>query len=189
VATATASVLFVAFSVGYDTTDSYHYMTPVLIYLGFWLGAGAARVILAARARKLGLAIGLGAAAILALTIAQRAPTMDLSRNRSPDAFRAAVLDSAPAQALILSQRDSHTFALWYYLHALGTRPDVAVVDVGLLGLDWYNGQVAADLAGVDSLGALDSGGLEGLMAVAQELDRPVCRIGGDGATLTCTGR
>ena len=190
-ATGIASALSIAFSIGYDTTDSYLYLAPVLVFLGFWLGTGIAWGIRVARARArtLAYAIGMGTAAVLALTVMLRAPAMDLSGDRGPDDFRARVLDSAPERALILSQRDSYTFALWYYLYATSARPDVAVIDAGLLGLDWYNDQVAAEVPRFTSLADLGSDDLERLAAAAEELGRPVCVIGGDGPVVTCAGR
>jgi len=49
-----------------------------------------------------------------------------------------AALSAAEPSALIISTGDRSTFSLWHLRHALGLRPDIAVVDASLWGFDWY---------------------------------------------------
>jgi hypothetical protein len=187
-AIAVSSLLSGAFAVGYDTTDSHLYLIPGVIYCGFWLGAGMDWLLsmAAMRARLVRSAVVIGAVSLLAVTIVCRLPEVSLRHDRGPEALRRRVLDLAPPQALVLSDRDAYTFALWYYQRTCGLRPDTTVVDVGLLGLDWYNARVDEDLGRPGSAALLQSSGHADPQSAAEELGRPVCRIVGDDPLLTC---
>jgi hypothetical protein len=63
---------------------------------------------------------------------------MDVHRDAAACDFGEETLAAAPGRAVLLSAQDAHTFTLWYFQRVLGQRPDVAVVDTGLLGYDWY---------------------------------------------------
>jgi hypothetical protein len=56
--------------------------------------------------------------------------------------FGQKVMDVAPARAVLLTDDDRATFALWYFCFVLEQRPDVTIVDKGLLAFDWYRAQV-----------------------------------------------
>jgi hypothetical protein len=186
------SALYAAFAIGYNTPDSYLYLIPVLVCLGFWFGAGVDWLIRTAslRARWAGRLAVASAIILPVVAAALRFPTMDLGGDREPSEFEAAVLLQAPHKAIILSQQDAHTFALWYYQHARGRRPDVAVVDTGLLGYKWYNAQLVQRIRpgeGVSPpVGAVLAEGSGDLDGAATVLGRPVCRIDPDRAGLTC---
>jgi hypothetical protein len=51
-------------------------------------------------------------------------------------------MDAAPAQAVLLTDDDRATFTLWYFRFVLEQRPDVIIMDKGLLAFDWYRAQV-----------------------------------------------
>ena len=63
---------------------------------------------------------------------------LDLSADHDAENFGQAVTRDAPPRAILLTESDRQTFALWYYQQVKGLRPDVAVVDAGLVGFDWY---------------------------------------------------
>jgi len=185
-ATAALVILCSAFATWYNTTDSYLYLMPALVCLGLWLGLGIDWLIgtLAARARW----AAVGAAALVALSplIAgvARIPKVDLRDDRAADVFEAAVLAPAPPEAVILSQRDAHTFSLWYAQHALGHRPDVVVVDIDLLGYDWYVAQLSRRLLVPPPVELLQA--VEGFHSAAEMLARPICQIKSEPAGLLC---
>ena len=189
-ATAATSALCSAFAIGYNTSDSHLYLIPALACLGLWLGSGVNLLVGVARARSRVLewaVVALVVAALIA-SAALRLPVIDLSDDRAPEAFRAAVLDPAPARAIILSNEDKHTFALWYYQHAWQARPDVDVVDLGLLGFAWYNEQTTQRIGAEMELAGIDNGGEGGLQAASERLGRPVCSIDTDRLGLQCWG-
>ena len=191
-ATGATAALHTVFAIGYDTSDSYLYLTPVSVCLGFWLGSGVDWLIGATATRAPWanrLTIALAIILPLAATVV-RFPAMDLGGDRGPSEFEAAVLAQAPPQAIILSQQDAHTFALWYFQHAQGHRPDVVVVDTGLLGYSWYDAQLAQRItprqAVSSSVGALLAEGGGSSRRAAEIFGRPVCQIESDWAGLLC---
>lgn len=48
------------------------------------------------------------------------------------------VLKPAPSGALLLTSGDPDIFALWYFHHVEGQRPDIILVDDNLFAFDWY---------------------------------------------------
>ncbi len=184
VAMALAAAFGSIWAIGYNTSDSYLYLIPGMVYLTLWFGAGVERWSAALAQRASWAAGALRVAVVVAplLLAAWRFPAQDLSRERAAYAFRDAVLARAPANALVISRRDRHTFALWYFQIALGQRPDVVVIDLGLAGYDWYAGPLSRRLGAPVSALAFDCRDAQ----LAQILRRPVCRIDGDAPELDC---
>ncbi len=52
------------------------------------------------------------------------------------------ILQQAPPDAVIITQGDPDLFALWYFHHVEGVRPDIAIVDDNLFAFDWYRQQI-----------------------------------------------
>lgn len=48
------------------------------------------------------------------------------------------ILKYTDKDAILLSLSDDETFALWYYQFVEGQRPDVTVVNLNMIALDWY---------------------------------------------------
>ncbi len=171
-------LLYVAYAIGYDTADSYVYLIPALILSAFWLGEGLAEGLSWLRGRlgpRWGLAAGLCLACVgplFALALNYRG--MDVHRDTVARDFGEEVLAAAPERAVLLSAQDGHTFTLWYFQHVLGQCPDVAVVDTGLLGYDWYRAGLLRVYPGL-----VVPGGDAGELGWANSL-RPVCEIVGE---------
>jgi len=176
------------FALGYDTSDSYLYLIPALICLGLWLGVGMDRLLTSAFAwrRWAGWAVAVSLVALPLVVALLRLPAQDLSEERAAETFGVNALTQAPSGAVIVSQQDAHTFALWYFQQAEGLRPDVVVVDLGLLGYAWYDAWLSQRLAGVPSPGSILAAGEQDLRAVAAALGRPVCWVRPTGAGLSC---
>jgi hypothetical protein len=79
------------------------------------------------------------------------------------------VLATVPPNALVVSEHDETTFALWYR-QAGGERPDVVVVDGRLLTRDWYRSQLVHRHADLDPA-AVRPGGLTALARPVFTLD------------------
>jgi hypothetical protein len=135
-------LLYAGYAIGYDTTDSYVYLIPAFVIFAFWLGEGLAeslRWLQSRRGRRWGLVLGACLACVGPLsTLVLNYQGMNVHRDRLARDFGAEVMDAAPERAVLLSAQDAHTFTLWYFQHVLGRRPDVTVVDTGLLRYDWY---------------------------------------------------
>ena len=175
-------------ALGYDTTDSYLYLIPALVSLALWLGYGLDRLLALDAppwAKRLKPAMG-ALFILLPLSAALfRFPAMDLSQDRAARDFQRTVIEQAPPRALVLSQQDNHTFALWYLKVALGRRPDIHPADLDLLAYDWYTLPLSQQLASEPSqLRALSA--VQDLGQWSRALNRPVCRIAPDSTSLTC---
>jgi hypothetical protein len=187
-ATMATSTLCSVFAVGYDTSDSFLYLIPALVCFVLWLAVGARWVLdwLKGVMQAHAWAPTLWAVLVVLLPVVGALvgfPAQNLRADRTAQVFGRAVLDQAPDRAILLTEEDAHTFALWYYRYAVGERPDVAVVDLGLLTQEWYAAQLAP------ALGAPLAPGLgreEGRLQAAQDLERPVCILVSRAPELAC---
>ena len=66
----------------------------------------------------------------------------DLAGTRGPDRLAKLILDEAPQGAVLLINEDDVLLPLWYHCHALGERPDVAIVSSGALYRPSYREEV-----------------------------------------------
>jgi hypothetical protein len=144
VASALSFAAFSLYAIGYNTADSLVYLAPALPLAALWLGMGLAQIGAWSSRR-----VRWGAWALLLLPLAQALVfwgQMDLSGDRTAMEWADGVLRDAPAQAVVITAQDAHTFALWYARDVLGERPDVAVVDRDLWGHEPYRRMMAGEL-------------------------------------------
>jgi hypothetical protein len=66
-------------------------------------------------------------------------PAMNLRDDHVATEFATAVLTAAPPDAIVITENDGQTFALWYHRHVAGQRSDLAIVDRRLAGYPWYD--------------------------------------------------
>jgi len=137
--------LYSLYAIAYNTADSYVFLIPALLIWAIWLAVGAAEVkeLLALRGpvgRWAGPALLL---LVLLVNLAGNWAGQDLSRDREAADFGQAVMTTVAADAVVLTNSDRHTFALWYYGRVGQPRPDVLVIDRSLLQFDWHVRAVA----------------------------------------------
>ncbi len=133
------------FALSYSAADSALYLIPVWMF-GAW---AIARGLLALTSYVLVRSLPVGRITYYflliifllgpALNILIQLPVMNLRTDHAASDFANAVLTAAPPNALIVTENDGHTFALWYHRHVVGQRPDLAVVDQRLAGYPWYD--------------------------------------------------
>ena len=167
------SLVFSAYAISYNTTDSYVYLVPVFVIVALTLALGLVEALpwLETRWRQPGRdrALALGLALLLpAVELVAGWPAADLSHDRAAHDFGVAVMGQAPPNAVLVTKRDAHTFALWYFHYGLGQRPDVAVVDSNLWGFEWYRRPLAESL-GTEALADLQT--------TLSATGRPVCTV------------
>jgi hypothetical protein len=71
-------------------------------------------------------------------------PTVSAQANNEAESFLQSVLQQAPAEALVVTQNDRDSFALWYGRFALHERTDLIIVVERLLPFKWYQANLQA---------------------------------------------
>ncbi len=118
-----------------------YFFTLGFVCWGMWAGAGAVQLF--ARAGNSGRLAGL-AIALLPGFLNGRA----VDRSREPAATAAAdsarrVLLPTPARAVVFAYGDNDTYPGWFVQQVEGTRRDVTLVTIPLLGARWYRAELA----------------------------------------------
>jgi hypothetical protein len=142
-----------AYAIGYNTADSLVYLAPMLPLAALWLGAGLARA-----AGWLSQRSGRIKWAVFSLPLLQALlfwGQTDLSKDVAAIEWAERVLHQAPSEAVLITERDGHTFTLWYVQEVLGERPDVVVIDKDLWGQKTYQQQMARVLGIETNAGSL----------------------------------
>ncbi len=131
-------IAYSIFAIGYGTADSDAYLLPAFLALAVWFGWGVATALdslplIAAQPPLI---------AVVTLIIFAQAvrtlPEVDASQDRAAEKYAAAVMASAPPDAILFTSNDRDTFPLWYVHFALGQRPDLTIVVEPLLIWPWY---------------------------------------------------
>jgi hypothetical protein len=132
----------VIFAVGYNTTDSVHYLLPVWLMAVMCVAAGVESVSeVLSRSNQSAFWPQLVALTFAVFTLGPaiwRFSEFDLSGDDQVEQFSRGALAALPAEAIVLSHTDRQTFALWYLTEVRRVRSDVVVVDRDLLAYDPY---------------------------------------------------
>jgi len=137
-------VIYSAYAIGYNTTDSYVYLLPVYFLYALWIAYGAQyalRALASAQHRWSKPMAALLSVALLALPLGLltvNLPHVDLSDDYGAHDYGSQVFSQVPDGSIIISTTDPHTFTLWYFARVVTGRDEVALIDRDLLGYDWY---------------------------------------------------
>lgn len=138
-----ASFLLISiYSIGYNTTDSYVLLLPALLIVSIWIGWGL--VDLAQTLQKLTgpgpshHLIRLGIVLLPLVSLWWNYSAQDISLDNEAYIYAEQSLQRVAPQAVIITDDDSHTFALWYGRYGLEMRSDVAIINANLLSYGWY---------------------------------------------------
>ena len=166
-----ALALAAFYAIGYDSADSWVYLVAYLPVLALALGSGIRWL----EAHRVPVYAGLLMPLVL---LAVNWPQMDLRADRVAVEWLADTLAQLPPEAVVVTNADQHTFALWYAVDATHTRADLTVVDRRLWGYLPYNEYL--DRPGLSSPDSAQSNGaLESFVG-----DRPFCEIGAEGGIM-----
>lgn len=133
-------LIMAGYAVLYNTADSAVYLLPVLMILALFLGWGlydAAVHLASSPLSQAGLVLS-AFIFIPLLSLLLNFSGQDLSHDYEALEFAQANLERVQPQAIIITNDDYRTFALWYGRYALAMRPDVAIVNSNLLPYSWY---------------------------------------------------
>lgn len=131
------------YAIGYNTTDSYVYLLPALLICSLWIGWGLYDLGNTFQ-RFRTLQSGLGSFIVLSiillplLSLLLNFSEQNLSQDDEAYNYARQSLQRVPSGAVIVTNSDAQTFALWYGRYGLAWRSDVAVVNSNLLAYAWY---------------------------------------------------
>ena len=128
---------YAVYALGYRTADSFVYLLPIFVLAAIGVGLGANDIIGIIPIPYRQAAIW-GSLGLIIVWAGVGGVTVSLKGEQQAATFWRTVFAQAPADAVLLTYQDNHTFTLWYAQHVLQQRPDVTIVDTGLLGYDWY---------------------------------------------------
>lgn len=136
-------LLISIYAIGYNTSDSYVYLLPALLIFSWWIGWGLYDfgrilqrfIVSPSRQRDW---VGRGIILLPLLSLALNFSAQNLSQDNEAYGYARQSLQRVSQGAVIISDDDPRTFALWYGRYGLALRPDVAVVNPNLLPYAWY---------------------------------------------------
>ena len=155
-----AALLYFVYGFLYQTDDAVIQLLPALLLLSSLLAAGLSRL----GSWSLLLPLGLLLINFQVLNLHNENEVRPLAAN---------ILTAAPQNSVLLTPGDQSIFALWYYHHVEELRPDLAVVDAGLLAFDWYRRHIGEQYP---DLTALQQDDVEAFRA-ENGRSRPVCDV------------
>lgn len=144
------ALINLVYAIGYDTTDAFVLLLPVVLFVALWIGQGAGFFL--TELQKMHEPHGRPSTVARVLTVAvlllplvaliDEWSGIDLTNDRDAETFAMEAFDTMEPGALIVPGSDAHTFALWYYRYVEGIRPDVPVVNYAMLGFEWYQNTI-----------------------------------------------
>jgi len=183
------AIVYSIFAITYNTADSYAYLIPAYLIFAVWIGIGLIKLteIIASRYRAVALVLAMIMLAALVWSARVNISHVDASRDTRAADFAQVVLAQAPHRAIIMTEGDRDTFALWYYHYAVGERPDIVVLSRSLLEQRWYRENLRAVYPALRVPERLTTSWATAL-ATANPTLGPICRTYRDGRPeLTCT--
>jgi len=130
-----SSGLIAFYALGYNTADSHVLLIPVWTLLVILLGVGISDLAPAWPRLK---SLAWLSLLIPAYLIFSGWSAANLSHDEEATTFAHTILTQAPADAVIYTAADFHTFTLWYYRFVENRRPDLTIVDKDLSAQTWY---------------------------------------------------
>ncbi len=108
-----------------------------------WIGFGMLALYKALENAKLKNTLSLGLAFVVSLSVplvlvSENWDDHDRSGRYTARDFAINYLESCAPNAIIFTQGDNDTYPLWYAQEVENIRPDIRVVNLSLLGVDWY---------------------------------------------------
>ncbi|MGW8319342.1 MAG: glycosyltransferase family 117 protein [Candidatus Promineifilaceae bacterium] len=164
--------VFMIYAYLYRTPDAFVYLLPVTLLVGLMVGCSLIR------ARWFALLLPL---ALLALNL-QLQDTQTVASIRG---LAYGLLSDLDQDAVVITQGEPTIFALWYFQHVEGMRPDVVLVDADLFQFDWYRRRLTESHPELRGLGEDDLDRFETLNVSA----RPICHASLVRATPTLCSR
>ncbi len=142
-------VAFVVASVGllfylnisdHEVRSREYFWVPSYVGLAIWMGIGSGAI--TRWARKMGVTyrnVIVGALVAFALMpLVMQYNVMDRSENKVAYYYGWNMINFLEDDALLITNGDNDTFPLWYLQQVEGVRPDVDIVNLSLIQINWY---------------------------------------------------
>ena len=150
-----------ALTIYYPVLDNDVYLLSAVYSLCLFLGIGTARLDAMLRGRVARYALVGCLTLLCGGSVLQHFPELNRRGDFTATSFAQEALNPLPERAVVLSDQDETTFALWYE-QALGMRKDILVIDTRLLFYAWYRQHLLAEYPDIDGR-YLRPGGITGL--------------------------
>jgi hypothetical protein len=132
--------VYCVFAIVYGSFDSYVYLIPPVMAFSIYIGFGIQEItqFVVSRWQSAWIAVIISILVSSGLQNILTIPGVDASKDQRAEVFGREILKTLPHNAMIITEDDEATFALWYFHYALKMRDDIAIVVNGLLPYDWY---------------------------------------------------
>jgi hypothetical protein len=150
--------LFMIYAYFYRTADAFVYLLPATLLVGLMVGCSLIRT------RRFALLLPL---ALVALNLHGQ----DRQTAASVRGLALGLLNDLDQDAVVITEGEPTIFALWYFQHIEGMRPDVVLVDADLFQFDWYRRRLTESHPELRGVGEDDLDRFETLNVSA----RPIC--------------
>jgi len=130
-----------------EVRDRDYFFTPAFVFFGICIGTGISALIMLIRDKLEQIKPGSQKSLVYACSVLALLPVITLENNYKPNnrsnnvlpyIYAANLLDTCEKDAILFTTGDNETFPLWCLQEAYNYRRDVRVVNLSLLGTDWY---------------------------------------------------
>jgi hypothetical protein len=170
------------FALFYASYDSYVYLIQTMLAFSLWIGLSIDRFIsyVIDRWHNVGWILFPFLILFFIFRINYVIPKVNASKDDRAELFGQLVFDTVPENAMIFTNDDHTTFALWYFHFAAEKRLDINVIAEGLLRFDWYRQSLRSTYP---SLRIPEIHNLAPFHLIDQNPDRPFCFVEYPGTT------
>jgi len=170
------------FALFYASYDSFVYLIPTILAFSLWVGLSVDRILsyINERSQNRGWYLLPLLILFLIIRIYVVLPKVDASNDDRAELFGQAVLDTVPENALIFTNDDQATFALWYFRFGEDRRVDTSVISEGLLSYAWYRQSLRTTYSNLE---IPELPNLTAYRLIFSNSNRPYCFINGQEKT------
>ena len=154
----TTALLYLLYALTYNTNDALVLLLPAVLLLSLLLTPGLQR-------------LGRYALLLPLISLLLNFEGQNLRKAQTIRPLASQHLQAAPHDAILLMSGEGSLFALWYFQHVEGQRPDLILLDENLFAFDWRRRQLQDQYPDVAWPEAYD------LDAVVREAGRPICHL------------
>ncbi len=117
-----------------------YFWVPSYLGLAFWMGIGAGAIVEWAKGLGKSYRYVLAVALIIfsLVPLASNFHVMDRSDNYVAYYYGRNMIEFLDENAILITNGDNDTFPLWYLQQVEGVRPDVEIVNLSLIQINWY---------------------------------------------------